>query len=363
MDAITTTTIADVARPAVGSEDRATDTPSLPGLTVLDAATVRRCIEADRPACLDAVRDAYAAHHAGVTVNPPSSFLRFPGRERERIIALPAHLGDARPTSGIKWISSFPANTDRGLPRASAVLVLNDEATGYPSAVLEASLVSATRTAASAVLGAELLVGERRARRVGFVGTGLIADHVLAFLHETGWEVGELVLCDTDRSHAERFSQRASRRLPDAAVVIADAEETVRTCDLLVVTTVASTPHILEPAWFEHNPVVLHLSLRDLGPDVIRSAFNVTDDVDHAVREGTSLQLAAVDQPDLRFIAGTVGDLLDGSLQRDPSRPAVFSPFGLGVLDLAVGRWVHDTVDPTDGTRLDGFYTGLTEAS
>lgn len=346
---------APVAAPVTGP-------PVLPGLAVLDAATVRRRIEGDRPACLEAVRAAYAAHHAGHTVNPPSSFLRFPGRDRERIIALPAHLGGATPTSGIKWISSFPANPAQGIPRASAVLVLNDEDTGYPTTVMEASFVSATRTAASAVLGAELLIGERRAPCVGFVGTGLIADHVLAFLDETGWQVDDVVLCDTDAAHAERFTERVTRRFPAAGVVIAGPEQTVRDSDLLVVTTVAGTPHIVEPDWFDHHPVVLHLSLRDLGPDVIRSAFNVTDDVDHAVREGTSLQLAGAQQPDLGFIDGTVGDLIEGTLERDAFRPAIFSPFGLGVLDLAVGRWVLDGIG-SDGIRLDDFYTGLTEAS
>lgn len=336
---------------------------TLPGLTVLDAATVKRYIDADRPACLDAVRTAYTTHHAGHSVNPPSSFLRFPTRERERIIALPAHLGGGKPTSGIKWISSFPSNTERGIPRASALLVLNDEDTGYPTTVMEASLISATRTAASAVLGAELLVGQKRARRVGFIGTGLIADNVLAFLDETHWTVDEFVLCDTTPSHAQRFSNRVNRRFPDAVVHVEQAEQTVRSSDLLVVTTTAGTPHIVEPAWFAHNPVVLHLSLRDLGPQVIRTAFNVTDDVDHAVREGTSLQLAAEQQPDLRFIDGTIGELIEGSITRDPSRPAIFSPFGLGVLDMALGRWVLDESHGHDGTHLNDFYAGLTEAS
>lgn len=337
--------------------------PAFPSLTVLDAATVRRRIESDRPSCVEAVRAAYVAHDAGSTVNPPSSFLRFPGRDRDRIIALPAHLGGSSPTSGIKWISSFPDNTEHGMPRASAVLVLNDESTGYPTTVMEASLVSATRTAASAVLGAELLVGERRAARVGLIGTGLIADHVLAFLHETHWQVDEFMLCDTDPQHALAFSRRVSQRFPEAVVTLDGPEATVCGSDLLVLTTVAGAPHILEPSWFDHRPVVLHLSLRDLGPEVIRSAFNVTDDIDHAVREGTSLQLAAVQQPDLGFIAGTVGDVLAGRLVRDPDRPAIFSPFGLGVLDLAVGRWIVDSVGAHEGTRLHDFYSGLGEAS
>ena len=52
--------------------------------------------------------------------------------------------------AGIKWIGSFPDNVARNVPRASAVLLLNDFETGYPFACLEAAQISAARTAASA---------------------------------------------------------------------------------------------------------------------------------------------------------------------------------------------------------------------
>ena len=56
------------------------------------------------------------------------------------------------------------------------MLILNDHDTGYPFACLESSIVSATRTAASAALAADWLSRDRpRPRRVGFLGVGLIA--------------------------------------------------------------------------------------------------------------------------------------------------------------------------------------------
>jgi ornithine cyclodeaminase/alanine dehydrogenase-like protein (mu-crystallin family) len=94
---------------------------------------------------------------------------------------------------GLKWISSFPENVAAGIPRASAVLILNDHDTGYPFACLESSIISATRTAASAALAADWLSrGRRRPTRVGFVGVGLIARYIHTFLAATGWSFDEI---------------------------------------------------------------------------------------------------------------------------------------------------------------------------
>src|SRR6266567_6319783 len=134
-------------------------------LSIINGKTVFDIVRAHRAQCIDIVRDAYLAHHQGQSVNPDSYFLRFPEKPDSRIIALPAYLGNGFHVAGLKWIASYPANTQRGFPRASAVLVLNDYDTGYPFAILESSIISAARTAASAVLAAYWLNGQARQAR------------------------------------------------------------------------------------------------------------------------------------------------------------------------------------------------------
>ncbi|MFE1308273.1 2,3-diaminopropionate biosynthesis protein SbnB [Streptomyces sp. NPDC058755] len=329
-------------------------------MTVIDAGDIAAQVEHNRPELVEVVRAAYLAHDAGQSANPHSSFLRFPHNDRARIISLPAYLGGAFEVAGNKWIASFPENTRHGIPRASATLILNDCATGFPFACMESSIISATRTAASAVLGAETLIGERRARRVGIVGTGLIAQHVWKFLRDLDWEIGSFRLFDLDQDAAKRYGAVVAEHT-DAEVVIADrVEDAFTDCDLVVLTTVAGEPHLHDARLLAHNPVVLHLSLRDLAPELILAAQNFTDDVDHAVRERTSLHLAEQRTGNRDFVDGTLGDLLRQRLRRHPGRPAVFSPFGLGVLDLAVGKWVHDRVVAAGGGHPQaGFFDGV----
>src|SRR5947207_5019818 len=172
-------------------------------LSIINGKTVSDIIRGHRDECVEIVRDAYLAHAHGKTVNPDSYFLRFPGKPDCRIIALPAYLGDGFDVAGLKWIASYPGNTQRGFPRASAVLVLNNYETGYPFAILESAIISAARTAASPFLAAHWLSGQScRAHSLGIVGTGFIARYVYEFLVHTGWTIEEVRL--HDRSPVER---------------------------------------------------------------------------------------------------------------------------------------------------------------
>ncbi|MFJ9646013.1 2,3-diaminopropionate biosynthesis protein SbnB [Streptomyces sp. NPDC101206] len=321
-------------------------TVGAPSFAVIPGAQVHEVLDGRAPEVVGLIESAYRVHGEGHTVNPPSYFLRFPDRPRARIIALPASLGGAAPVDGLKWISSFPDNVAAGIPRASAVLILNDPATGYPLACLESSIISAARTAASAALAADRLSpAGRRPRRIGFVGVGLIARYIHQYLAGTGWEFDGIGVHDLSAEHAAGFAGYLDRTGEPAQVTVHDsAEKLIRSSDLVVFATVAATPHVTEPGWFTHNPLVLHVSLRDLSPEVILTGFNVVDDIEHCLKADTSPHLAEQLTGGRDFLAGTLYDVLDGSLAVPADRPVFFSPFGLGVLDLAVGRHVYDTL-------------------
>ena len=178
-----------------------------PIFDVVPGPVVKRVIDANKKQVFDAVEAAYRLHDSGSTLNPDSYFLRYPGNPNARIIALPAHLGGEVQKSGIKWISSFPENRATNLARASAVLILNDASTGYPLACLEASLISATRTAASAALAAEYISPNPFEGTLAVIGTGIIARTTVEWLLFRNWEFRKIKLYDVDPNESEHFSK------------------------------------------------------------------------------------------------------------------------------------------------------------
>ncbi|MEU3895418.1 2,3-diaminopropionate biosynthesis protein SbnB [Streptomyces sp. NPDC045251] len=332
---------------------------AIPDFSVVTGAAVHRALRGRQRDVIDLVEQSYLLHGTRQTVNPPSYFLRFPDRPTSRIIALPASVGGERPVDGIKWIASFPTNLERGIPRASAVLILNDPQTGYPYACLESSIISAVRTAASAALAARTLGADRPApRRIGFVGTGLVARYLHEYLSALDWRPEEYGVFDLSAAYADAFAGHLRQTSQDTSVRVHDsAEDLIRACDVVVLATTAATPHLADPDVFAHQPLVLHVSLRDLGTEVILDSFNVVDDVEHVLKADTSVHLAEQATGGREFIAGTLADVLNGAVKVPADRTVVFSPFGLGVLDLSVGEHVAALARSAgDVTVVDGFF-------
>ncbi|MGP4051928.1 2,3-diaminopropionate biosynthesis protein SbnB [Streptomyces sp. 2A115] len=333
----------------------------VPPFAVIPGSQVHDVLTGREQHTVDLVEAAYRVHGEGDTVNPPSYFLRFPDRPSSRIIALPASIGGDTRVDGLKWISSFPENVAAGIPRASAVLVLNDYDTGYPVACLESSIISAARTAASAALAADWLSrapGRTRPRRVGFIGTGFIARHIHTYLARTGWAFDEVGVHDLSTEYAGGFRSYLEESAEVGRITVHEsAEELILSSDLVVFATVAAAPHVHEPSWFAHNPIVLNVSLRDLAPEVLLASANVVDDVEHCLKADTSPHLTEKLTGSRDFIDGTLYQVMAGQVDLPAVRPIVFSPFGLGVLDLAVGKFVYDEVRRRgESNVIEGFF-------
>ena len=103
--------------------------------------------------------------------------------------------------------------------------------------------------------------------------------------------------------------------------------------------------------------MLLNISLRDLGPAIILGADNIVDDIGHCLTANTSPHLAELQVGHRDFVNGTVGDLLSGSITLSGDHPAILSPFGMGILDIAVGKFVYDEAAARDELiTIDDFF-------
>ncbi|MFD6792582.1 MULTISPECIES: 2,3-diaminopropionate biosynthesis protein SbnB [Prauserella salsuginis group] len=295
-------------------------------------------LRTSRTTVLELVHETYLLHEAGASINPDSYFLRFPDKPNSRVIALPGYLGGTFDKIGMKWIASFPDNVASGRPRASAALLLNDYATGSPIACLESAGISAARTAASATLAAARLK-PAETRTVSFIGSGIIARTIADYLLVAVQGISEAVVHDLVPASGANLVRYISEEYPITAKFVDTLNEALES-DIVVFATTAPTPYVTPATEFHPGQLVLNISLRDIAPEILLRSNNVLDDVDHCLKAETSAHLAERLSDGREFIDGTIGDVLRGEIELRSDRATIFSPFGLGVLDIAVGSFV-----------------------
>ena len=93
--------------------------------------------------------------------------------------------------------------------------------------------------------------------------------------------------------------------------------------------------------------------------NVVLDAVNVVDDVEHCLRADTSLHLAEQLTGHRRFVHATLPQVLAGEFETPADRTVIFSPFGLGILDLVLAQAVYRQCRSTGrATTITDFFDG-----
>ena len=302
---------------------------------------------------------AYIIHGSGDSSLPHSVFVRFPNKKRERIIALPGYLGGNKNIAGIKWIASFPENYSRGISRASAVMIMNSMETGRPQAFMEGSIISAKRTAASAALACDKLHTADDIDTLGIIGCGLINREIVRYIASIR-NIRSILTYDTSPDRAMDWADTIRDIVGDIPIkqtnVVTDV---LAHCLVVSFATTAVEPTINDLSMCPKGTTLLHISLRDLSPEAILMGENIVDDEDHAMRAQTSTHLAEQIDKQRHFLHGSLAQILSGEIppRKDPDAISIFSPFGLGVLDLTLGNYAYElALKQGIGTKITSFF-------
>jgi len=175
---------------------------------------------------IELLGDAFREKGAGRVEMPPK-----PGIHTQPdafIHAMPAYI-PALHSAGIKWVSGYPENQKRGLPYISGLLILNDDETGLPYAVMDCTWITAYRTAGASALSAKYLA-RPESEVVGILACGVQGRtnlEALAVLFPVKRVYAYDIMPDVQQQYIEEMSAKLGLEIvgvdnPKQAVVESD---------------------------------------------------------------------------------------------------------------------------------------------
>ena len=308
---------------------------------------IRYLAAADVEACLPGVDErlelaarAMLALHRGVAEMPPKIGVH--PRPGALMHAMPAWLRD-EDLAGVKWVAAYPDNRKAGLPSIHALVVLNDAATGVPTAVMEAAGLTAARTAAVSGLAIRL-VAPARVGRVALLGAGVEARSHLPVLGFVRPGL-ELVIYDRHPERAEELASLAQKvEGIERARPAGSAREAVEGADLVVTVATLTRDQALADDWLEPEAVVVAVDFATyVSSETARraEAFAVDDRAQFlAYREAGYFD--GYPEP-----TTTLGELLGDEPPGAPSAgggrsgPVLVTHLGVGLADVLFADAIH----------------------
>jgi ornithine cyclodeaminase len=295
---------------------------------------------------------AQSLFDAGECVNPSKSILRWSDdpnveNERGRINFLSAYVGGTIDALGMKWIGSFPKNrTEKELPRATAIIVLNDPETGVPIAVMEGSIISAVRTAAVAGVAIKYLA-RPNSSVIGMIGAGVQCRTHLMVLDEVLDDIKEVRLFNRTRANALKLKSEMEDRLGLNIKIVENPEDAVRGTDIPIIATTVHDP-IMKGEWLGPGMLSIQFAGHECTYDVISRADKlVCDDWDGLKHRGIMTPARMYQEGNLqdKDVHGNIGAIARGRIpgrQKD-SEHIHFASVGMGVSDVAIAAMVYES--------------------
>ena len=200
---------------------------------------------------IDLLETAFREKGEGRIEMPPKPGIH-PGGGDNFIHAMPAHI-PAMQSAGVKWVSGFPGNSERGLPYITGLLILNDPQTGIPLAVMDCEWITAMRTAAATAVAARRLA-RPESSVLGILGCGVQGrTHVAAL--DVLFPLRRVMAYDIRPEAVRSFAEEIRRRFDLEVVPVSDPRQAVGNCDMVVTSgPILKVPHAtIQADWWEEG--------------------------------------------------------------------------------------------------------------
>src|SRR5436189_1553400 len=254
-----------------------------------------------------------------INVDPPGGFLGL----------MPAHTADGL---GLKAVTFYPSNAERGIPTHMATIFLVDPETGTPLAVMDGRLITEMRTAAVSAAATKLLASPD-VKILAILGSGAQArSHAEALRLVRRFE--EIRVWGPTLEHAKQFAE-------EIGATAVSAEEAVCGADVVVTATNSKTP-ILKGSWLKSGCHVNAVGAcrpdwRELDEEAMSNAVFV-DSREGAMKESGDVILSRA------TIYAELGEALAGKVPPRTRETTIFKSLGMAVEDIAAGTLVYRAV-------------------
>jgi thiomorpholine-carboxylate dehydrogenase len=245
-----------------------------------------------------------------ITVDPPGGFFGM----------MPALTPEGL---GIKIVTFYATNAERGIPTHMATIFLVDPETGAPLAVMDGRLITEMRTAAVSAAATKLLAFPD-ARVLAILGSGVQArSHVEAL--RLVRQFREIRVWSRTPARAERFAKEiGAKAMP--------AEKAVRDADVVVTVTSSKTP-VLKGSWLRPGCHVNAIGAcrpdwRELDDETMANVVFV-DSREAAMKESGDVILSGTE------IYAELGEVLGGKVPSRANETTIFKSLGMAVEDIA----------------------------
>jgi len=262
-----------------------------------------------------------------INVDPPGGFLGL----------MPALTPDGL---GLKAVTFYPSNVERGIPTHMATIFLVDPLTGTPLAIMDGRLITEMRTAAVSAAATKVLAFPA-AKILAILGSGVQSrSHAEALQLVRNFE--EIRVWSPTREHAERFAKEVGGKAMSA-------EEAVRGADVVVTTTNSKTP-VVKGSWLKPGCHVNAIGAcrpdwRELDDEAMSNVVFVDS------REGAMKESGDVILSDAKIYA-ELGEALAGKVPSRANETTIFKSLGMAVEDIAAAMLVYRKLFRSQGRQL-----------
>lgn len=295
--------------------------------------------------CIDLMADALAALARGEVYQPLRTIVR-PPQARGLLGLMPAYRSGEHGALGLKAICVFPENPKHGKDAHQGAVLLFSRDTGEPLALMNASEITAIRTAAVSAVATRFLARED-AQRLAIVGAGVQARTHLAAI-ALARTIKHVRVVARTFEHAVKLAQEEQSSYPFPIEPVHTNEEAVRDADVVVTATSSFEP-VINKDWIAPgvhiNAIGTHSpSSREIDSATMAAARIFVDRRESALNESGDYLLAAKEgMVTPENIVAEIGELLIGT---KPGRTTLdeitlFKSLGLAIEDVACADYLY----------------------